>query len=463
MNELLSNIIQSRKVLILGFGKEGQSTYRYFRQNFPAVVLAIADQDEDLMSKIDDIPGLRETRMALGKEYMECLKDYSLIIKSPGVVLQDGIELSEGTIVTSQTSLMLQAFRDQIIGITGTKGKSTTSSLVYHLLQAAGQKSILVGNIGRPPFDYLHQVDRETQIVFEMSSHQLQDASIAPHIAILLNLYPEHLDHYPSLGDYYGAKMKILSGQHDGDIFIYNEDIPEINRRITQTGGNSRYYSFSAGVHVQNGCFLAGDHIFICREGISEEYIEVTDEFPLKGSHNRMNMMAAILAARSAGANDEFIKQGLRTFKGLEHRLEYVGRFRDIHFYNDSIATIPEAAMAAVRSLPDTDTIILGGYDRMLDYSTLVDFLNQSGVRNFIFTGKAGERMMERFKRIKRSEKNLFWADTLADACKIAFIETEKGKICLLSPAAASYDSFRNFEERGKLFKKIARGDEPLA
>jgi UDP-N-acetylmuramoyl-L-alanine---L-glutamate ligase len=459
MNNLLKQLIKSKNLLILGFGREGQSTFRYFREHFPGLPVVIADQDENLISRAGDISGHENVRLVLGKDYLDSLSEYQFIIKSPGVKLPEGTKIQRDAILTSQTQLMLSAFRRQIIGITGTKGKSTTSSLVHHLLQTAGLKSILVGNIGRPPFDYLGQVDSSTRIVYEMSSHQLQDISLAPHIAVLLNLYPEHLDHYASLEDYYKAKMRILSGQPDHDIFIYNEDIPEISRRIKQIAGTREYFSFSSGVHIKNGCYLTGGKIVLCLEGIEDEYIKVTEDFPLKGSHNRMNMMAAILAARSAGAADEFIKKGLKTFSGLEHRLEYVGEFHGIQFYNDSIATIPEAAMAAVRSLPMTDTIILGGFDRMLDYSTLIDFLNQSGVRNFIFSGKAGERMMESFKRIKRNEKKLFWVDSMEDACKIAFQETAKGKICLLSPAAASYDSFKNFEERGKLFKKIARGE----
>jgi UDP-N-acetylmuramoylalanine--D-glutamate ligase len=316
-----------------------------------------------------------------------------------------------------------------------------------------------VGNIGRPPFDYLDLVDNETKIVFEMSSHQLENTILAPHISVLLNLYPEHLDRYASLEDYYSAKMNILSGQLDDDVFIYNEDIPGISGRIKKIKGTRKYLSFSSGFHGHNGCYLSEGHIMLCEEGIESEYIEVTDEFPLKGIHNRMNMMAALLAARAGGARDEFIKLGLRTFRGLEHRLEYVGEFKGIYFYNDSIATIPEAAIAAVRALPSTDTLILGGYDRNLDYTVLIDFLNQSRVTNIIFMGKAGKRMIEGFNADKKDDKRLIWADSLKEACEIAFHVTGKGKICLLSPAASSYDSFKNFEERGNLFKKIARGE----
>jgi UDP-N-acetylmuramoylalanine--D-glutamate ligase len=458
MKNLLTPLLAERKLLILGFGREGQSTYRYIRGNFPGLTFGIADRDINLHEKAGELlnePGLS---IHLGDNYLESLREYSLIIKSPGIGLPASLEIDTGTILTSQTHLMLQAYHRQIIGITGTKGKSTTSSLVHHLLKTSGIHSILVGNIGLPPFDYLDQVDPETRIVFEMSSHQLEDSILAPYISVLLNLYPEHLDRYPSLEAYYDAKMRILYGQAEGDIFIYNEDIPGISERINNTNARRNFFSFSSGFHMREGCFLSDDRIIMCQDGQETDFIEVTDDFPLKGNHNRMNMMAAILAARHAGAGDIFIKEGLKTFHGLEHRLEYVGEYKGIKFYNDSIATIPEATIAAVKALPETDTLILGGYDRMLDYSALIDFLNQSHVRNFIFLGKAGERMHKGFKLVKKEDKKLFKASSMPEAFKIVFRETGIGKICLLSPAAASYDSYKNFEERGDLFKKIARG-----
>jgi UDP-N-acetylmuramoylalanine--D-glutamate ligase len=457
MINLLTPLLDSSKLLILGFGREGQSTYRFIHQNFPHLQVAIADRDKDLLSRCGEMPGIDSANLHLGENYLDALKDYNLIIKSPGVGLPEGLNLSPGAILTSQTRLMLQAYHNQIIGITGTKGKSTTSSLVHHLLQTSGIESVLVGNIGRPPFDYLNQIGPGTTIVYEMSSHQLEDVVQSPHIAVLLNLFPEHLDRYTSLESYYRAKMNILTRQMEQDIFIYNEDIPEIADRIRAVKGSRRFYTFSNGLQVRNGCYLSGDRIILSNDGSQSDFIEVTEDFQLKGRHNRMNMMAALLASQMAGANDEAIRQGLKTFKGLEHRLEYVGEHQGVHFYNDSIATIPEAAMAAVKSLPGTDTIILGGFDRMLDYTDLVSFMVQSQVMNFIFTGKAGERMLEIF-RATSTEKRLIRADNLKQACEEAFQVTAKGKICLLSPAAASYDSFKNFEERGNLFKKIARG-----
>lgn len=458
MINLLAPLLADRKLLILGFGREGQSTFRYIRKHFPQVPIGIADRNPDLFKESAEHTPEQGFPIHLGAKYLDSLMNYQLIIKSPGVALPEGFKINPGTILTSQTHLMLEAYHHQIIGITGTKGKSTTTSLIHHLLQVAGIPGILVGNIGLPPFDQLDQVDHETRIVFEMSSHQLEDSILAPHIAVLLNLFPEHLDTYPSLEAYYSAKMRILSGQIENDIFIYNEDIPLIRERISQISNRRKYFSFSSSYQMQNGCYLSGNRIMRRIAGFETVFIEITDEFGLKGNHNRMNMMAAILAAQNAGAGDEAIKQGLYSFQGLEHRLEYVGEYKGIHFYNDSIATIPEAAMEAVKSLPETDTMILGGYDRMLDYSVLIHFLYQSGVSNFIFLGKAGLRIYDGFLAVGKTNKNLFLAGSMEEACALAFSLTAKGKICLLSPAAASYDSFINFEERGRLFKKIARG-----
>jgi UDP-N-acetylmuramoylalanine--D-glutamate ligase len=308
-----------------------------------------------------------------------------------------------------------------------------------------------------PPFDQLDAIGESTVVVFEMSSHQLEDTSHAPFIAVLLNLYPEHLDRYPTLHAYYSAKMNILYRQQANDVFIFNEDIPEIAHGIANLASPRKYFSFSSGIRVKNGCFLSGDEIYLSQNGTETIFIGAEDETALKGRHNRMNMMAALLAARVAGVGDPLIRNGLLSFRGLEHRLEYVGQFRGIHFYNDSIATIPEAAIEAVKALPDTDTILLGGFDRGLDYRSLMDFLLESDVRNIIFLGQAGQRMHDLLRLRNTSDKNLYDVQSLEGAFELIPGITRRDKICLLSPAAASYDIFRNFEERGRTFKKLAR------
>jgi UDP-N-acetylmuramoylalanine--D-glutamate ligase len=456
-DKILSFLRQFDSVLILGFGKEGRSSFRFIRRHLPEMQIGIADRDRSIRDSFhSDFPG-DAADLFLGEDYLGTAATYPLILKSPGVALPADTPAALRSRISSQTDLVLNACHRQVIGVTGTKGKSTTSSLIHHLLRESGKDTLLVGNIGLPPFDQLDRVSIDTLIVFELSSHQLEDTSHSPFIAVLTNLYPEHLDRYPGLSAYYDAKMKILEGQEDGDIFIFNADIPEIRTRVALMNKNRNYYAYSSENEIRNGCYLADDTIFLADDVKSGTYVRITDKFNLRGRHNRMNMMAAILAARAAGAGDDEIRSGLESFRGLEHRLEYVGVFGGIQFFNDSIATIPEAAMAAVRSLPETDTMILGGYDRGLEYGPLVDFLIASGVRNFIFLGEAGRRMHELFLSKHNPCQGLFRVSNMKEAFEVIVHVTKPGKICLLSPAAASYDIFRNFEERGNVFKKMAR------
>jgi UDP-N-acetylmuramoylalanine--D-glutamate ligase len=456
-DKILAYMKQSGSVLVLGFGKEGRSTCRFIRKHLPGMSIGIADRDPSVREAfLSEFPGA-EVQFFLGEKYLDAAGQYPLVLKSPGVALSTDTPASVRNRISSQTDLLLNACHRQVIGVTGTKGKSTTSSLIHHLLRESGKDAILVGNIGLPPFDQLDRVSKHTLIVFELSSHQLEDTNHSPFIAVLTNLYPEHLDRYPGLSAYYDAKMKILGGQESGDTFIYNTDIPEISSRVALMNKDRNYFPYSSEKALEKGCFLVDDTIWLADDGKTAPYVKIKDEFHLRGKHNRMNMMAAVLAARKAGAGDEGIRSALASFQGLEHRLEYVGEFRGIQFFNDSIATIPEAAMAAVRSLPETDTMILGGYDRGLEYGPLVDFLIDSGVRNLIFLGEAGRRMHELFMSKNDLRQNLFRVSDMEEAFEVIKKVTQPGKICLLSPAAASYDIFRNFEERGSVFKKKAR------
>ena len=458
MIPLLESLIGGKRIIILGFGREGQSAYRYIHKHFPETTLAVADRNPDFRNnalfQLSDL----SLDLYFGDAYLEHLHEFDLILRSPGIFIPpEWILKNSKASITSQTDLMLQAFKKQIIGITGTKGKSTTSSLVYHITRMAFPDTVLVGNIGIPPFDSINDINPETKIVYELSSSQLEDIHVAPHIGVLLNLYPEHLDRYGTANAYYLSKFNIHQGQDERDILIYNQDIPILCELIREARQVRNYLTFSSIARVSKGCFLEGNKIYLSQGSGIAEYLNVTRDIPLKGKFNIMNIMAAILACRSAGINDETIRAGILSFRGLEHRLEYVGQFRGIHFYNDSIATIPEATMEAVRTLEKVDTLILGGYDRNLDFSELVSMLAASGVRNFLFMGKAGVRMMNEFNKLKLHGKKLVYINSLDEAFDHILMLTAEGMICLLSPAAASYDSFKNFEERGNLFKQIAR------
>ena len=459
MIEELKKIIGQKRIGILGFGLEGQSTLQFIRKHFRKVPILLADRDQEIMRKSGPLLNSPDITLVTGEDYLERLSGVEFLLKSPGVLLPaDFKKKYPGIRITSQTAMVMNEYHRQVIGITGTKGKSTTASLIHHLLKRAGRNSILIGNIGIPPFESLDQITDDALIVFELSSHQLEDLEKSPHIAVMLNLYPEHLDRYLSVNDYFRTKWNIFQHQQIDDFLILNKSINPANLPGDKNLSIGKILLFDSRNPGMDGCYLKDGKVIVRFQGEESECCDLGDDLFLKGNHNRMNMMAAILASLTAGISYESINKGIRTFRGLEHRLEYVGRFGGIDFYNDSIATIPEATMEAVQTIPNIATLILGGFDRKLDYTGLIDFLMDSPVKNFLFTGKAGERMYDLASRHKNNNLHgLFMVKDLQGTEAIIREVTPEGTVCLLSPAAASYDSFKNFEERGMLFKEIAR------
>ena len=458
MKEQLEKLIGDKKLLILGFGKEGQATYQLLRKYFPSKMLAIADENENLKEKIQSLND-QFLNIYLGESFKNYLNDYDLIFKTPGIPFKKIKDFVSPQKITSQTDLFLRLFSQQIIGITGTKGKSTTSSLIYHILKLFTEDVVFVGNIGIPHFEMIDKIGKNTKIVCELSSHQLEFISKAPSIAVLLNLYQEHLDHYESLEQYHLSKINILKYQNENDYFIYNADEPSINQYLQKLNVKRNFFEYSLKGKIENGCYLDNRKI-IFKINNQKKIFDIDEHRLIKGDHNLLNIMAAINVCQILNIPDEIIINGIKTFKGLPHRLEYVGKYNDIHFYNDSIATIPEATIQAVKSLGNVNTLILGGYDRGIDYSGLTDFLNQSTINNLIFLDEAGKRIMEELKNKKSFKGNVYFVKDMEEAVKISMQVTEKNLICLLSPAAASYGMFKDFAERGDLFKKTIRSTE---
>jgi UDP-N-acetylmuramoylalanine--D-glutamate ligase len=409
-----------KSVLILGFGKEGRSTYRFLSGNFPDLRLAIADRNTAIAE--EKLPAV----LHLGEDYLQAVSEYDLIIKSPGVLLGNITENTEAKI-TSQTDLFLRVYGHQTIGVTGTKGKSTTASLLYHLLQKTGKKALLLGNIGLPAFDFLEKITPETIVVYELSAHQLERVHNSPHVAVLLNIFPEHLDYFGTFEKYRQAKLNILRFQKQGDSAFCGEDLGYYSARCISP-------AFS-------------DSVF--------DPEDLLDRAGLKGMHNLKNILMTFRVLHLMGIPYELLPKALSGFSALPHRLEYVGNYGGIDFYNDSISTVPQSTMAAVKSIPKVDTLILGGYDRGLDYTELVHFLTETDIKNFFFLGKAGDRMMRLFEKQPLS-RQLFRVKDLPAVFSL-LQKIPDASCCLLSPAAASYDQFHNFEHRGDLFKKLAQ------
>jgi len=457
MIEQIKALLENKSVVLLGFGREGQSTYTLIRRILPEKAITLLDEN-DAVKNNQILQNDTNLTIITGKGCWQTMDQYDLAIKSPGIPSNELPGTLTHVVITSQTDIFLTCFGKQVIGITGTKGKSTTASLTYHILKNSGRNTLLVGNIGIPPFDCIDEIKPDTTVVMELSSHQLEYVSHSPHIGILLNIFQEHLDHYYSYEDYQWAKFNIGKFQNKDDFFIYNCDNEILTQLIKETTEQvHKQLSLSLIPEISANVHLEKQWIELTLNNNSINLYDTRAGQPLQGHHNLYNIMAAATACYLIGVSVMDIDAGIKSFHGLEHRIELVGTYNDIIWYNDSIATIPEATIEAIKTLNNVDTLILGGFDRGIEYGILYPFLSDSGVTNIIFIGEAGARMKKELSEYAPASIQLFTANDYMQVIEIALSVTTKGKICLLSPAAASYDMFRNFEERGNVYKKNVR------
>lgn len=442
-----------QKIAILGLGREGWSSYRLIRHYLPHQELTLLDKNPHPDFHL--IENDNKTKMILGEDYLNDLNQFDIILKSPGVNIHHLDYFLPKEKLTSQIDIFLKVYAHQVIGITGTKGKSTTSSLIAHILGKTEKHTILAGNIGIPVFDIIDQIRKDTWIVCELSAHQLEHIHRAPHIAVLLNFFQEHLDYFTSYSAYKEAKFNITKYQTKDDYFIYNSDNQELYTTIEQFGIKRHFSSFSHTARPMDKMFDVNDNIYIRTENGTDLFLKCDDRISIKGLHNQLNIMAAFLVCQNLDIVQNVFITHLQTFKGLEHRLEKVGIFKDILFYNDSISTIPEAAIMAIDTLKNVDTLILGGHDRDIDYTPIVNYLIKHPIRNIAFTGKAGEHIYNMLLSKNAEPENFIITPDYDEIVSFAFNKTAKHKICLLSPAASSYDHFKNFEVRGKTYKEL--------
>lgn len=443
MFELLKAIIKGyQRIIILGFGREGRSTYRTIRRVFPDIALVVADANMSVKPDSETV-GDNHLTFVTGSHYLQCLTEKAVVFKSPGVSFNPD-SLHPESLLTSQTDLFIKQYGHRTIGVSGTKGKSTTSSLIFHFLSKNNLDAVLLGNIGIPAFDKIDEINDKTWIVFELSAHQLQYVQHSPHIAVLLNIFPEHLDYFTHIDNYTRAKKNLFAFQQHRDVLIRPNAMKALGEEADSVQVTVADHGDFADLNLDEN---DGFRFFGVR------YTAI--QWPLVGHHNKINTLMAIAAGNKTGLEVEEMLQVLPSFRPLPHRLEYVAELNGITYYNDSISTVPASAMAAVEALKEVGSIILGGYDRGLDYSELVSFLMKSEVEHFVFIGKAGKSMLDLFDR--EVKPNLFWFDNFSDGVLKAIQQTKPGKICLLSPAAASYDEFHNFEHRGDKFRELVR------
>lgn len=438
--------IENKNIVIWGMGREGISTFNYIRSLYPEKHLTLAD------SKAIDLCAYPNCDFIDTEAEGIDFEGFDYIFKSPGIPVFNPEKLIDR--LTSQTEVFLTAFGKNTIGITGTKGKSTTSSLLYHIMKNHNENTIFVGNIGIPCLDYIDRIDENTTVVFEMSCHQLEFVRHSPHIGVILNLYEEHLDHYVTMENYITAKSHVFSYQGENDEIILNcMDLHTLSayrckgRLVTACDG--------LGESVPADISVSGTTITVPNGSIDIR----PDDTCLVGKHNLYNIGIDYYICKSlTDMSDGEFKVSLSTFRPLAHRLEKVGTFDGVTYYDDSISTICRSAINAVKSLENVGTIILGGMDRGIDYTDLAEFLKTADIDNIVLVGQTTERMQRLFDESGVSARIkiypcYYFDNGVLKAKKV----TASGKICLLSPAASSYDMFKNFEARGDEFQRLIK------
>ena len=452
MIEKIVEFFKDKKIIILGFGLEGKSTYNFIRRHLPEIPLVVRYSKTDFDEETKYLRKDKNLKFITGDKYLEGIQEYDIIMKSPGISFKN-IDISKfENKITSQLELFLEHNKSLCIGITGTKGKSTTSSLIYKIIEDQEKNVELLGNIGVPIFDEIEKIKEETITVLEISSHALQYVKKSPNISILLNLFEEHLDHYKSFEEYGDAKFNIFKFQKENDIAIFNLDNESMQEKKYPYKKTDYAVTMNNNINniTENTAYLKDEYIWIN----DKKVYNIQENRKLKGNHNLNDIMFVLTISQILNLDLNNTVKSINEFNPLEHRLEYVGTFEDIEYYNDSIATIPEATIESIKALENVNTLIVGGNDRGVNQENLVRFLKTSLIENILCLPKTGEYIYE---GLKDSKKKVIKVLDLEEAVNLAKKLTKKNTICLLSPAASSYGYFKNFKERGNIFKELVK------
>jgi UDP-N-acetylmuramoylalanine--D-glutamate ligase len=441
--------LAGKRVLVVGLARTGVAA-ALFSSGYGAEVTATDVKREE---ELGDAPAkLRAAgvKLELGAHTPVAFLGLDLIVVSPGVPAKlPLLEMARehGIPVWSEVELAWRYLRGKLVAITGSNGKTTTTSLVAHILKAANIPTLIGGNIGTPLLALVESSMDTTVTVAEISSFQLETIDqFRPEIGVLLNLTPDHLDRHESFDEYAAAKMRMFENQLERDIAILNADDPEVTRRMPS---RPHIYWFSRQKRVAQGAFLREDQIIFRMEGAEIPLLR-REDISLRGEHNLENVLAAAAASYLAGADPVSIANGVKTFKGVEHRLEFVAEIGGVSFYNDSKATNVDATLKAVEAFSGSLIVILGGKDKDSDYTTLREPLHKRA-HLALLIGAAAEKIGSQLGDSVETVR----AGTIARAVELAFERAKPGDVVLLAPACASFDQFENFEHRGRVFKEL--------
>ncbi len=471
----------SKTIIVLGLGKEGLATLRFIlssASNSPfskdSKLVAADKKTLEQMEEMDRnfLMGHPQIELCLGDDYLQKLLDKKLgendfVIKTPGLNPRQP-ELNEmkmnGVQFTSATNLFFALKKGRVVAVTGSKGKSTTSSLVYAVMKEKGMNVELVGNIGKPALEFLSQDSADKWFVFEMSSYQLEDFTGNPDIGLMVSFFPEHMDYHGSEKAYYRAKLRLATQIKEGGALIYNQGSELLRNHIEEIRPDLERKALQV-IPYNNG---QNSQVIEC-EGhlgleLDGEVVLKDNEWEVKGHHNLENLLGVAEVARQLGIGWDMLVKAARKFKPLEHRLELVGEFKGIKFYNDSFSTAPESTIAAIEALAKLGlkTLISGGFDRGYAYTKLVDKLAECQIKNLILLPDTGKKIADLVAKKADYKPNMYMAKNMPECVSQAYRVTEQGGLCLLSCASPSYNLFKNFVERGNQFKDEVRKGSQL-
>jgi len=441
--------LRNKRVLVVGLARTGIATALFCAARGARVTATDTRTEKELG---DAVAALRKAGVALelGGHRQELIFNTDLIIPSPGVPSDASLlqfARSKGVTIWSEIELAYRFLKGRLVGITGSNGKTTTTSLIEHILRTAGFSTILAGNIGTPLISCVGKSSDETLTVAELSSFQLElIEKFRPNISVFLNLTPDHLDRHHTLESYGRAKARIFENQVESDSAVLNADDPGTT---PYAPAKPQVFWFSRKQRVAQGAFAKENDIVFRREGTEESILKLAD-IPLAGAHNVENVLAAVAATRLAGAEPAAIAKGVRSFAGVEHRLEFVAEIGGVRFYNDSKATNVDATSKALDAFPGRILVILGGKDKGSDYTLLQAPLRDKAILALLI-GAAADKIEKQIAGSVAIEQ----AGTLERAVEIAAHAAQPADIVLLAPACASFDQFQNYEHRGRVFKEL--------
>lgn len=454
--EEFERYIRGKKVAIIGMGVSNIPLLDYLYNKGSKVIVfdrrAISDINQEAVSKINQY----SFELIYGENSLDELVGFDIIFRSPSCrpdTPQIVKEVERGAILTSEIEMVLKLAPCKIIGITGTEGKTTTTSIIHAIIGKSGKKCFLGGNIGKPIFTQIKDMEKEDIVILELSSFQLMEVDVSPEIAVVTNIFPDHLDVHKSYEEYRETKKNIFKYQKENGIVVLNHD-NEFTRDFAKEA-EGKVIFFSSNEKLQNGYIYdrVDETIKYCEDGVRRHILK-KDDIKLRGIHNYENICSALAATSSIVDVDTQI-QAIKEFNGVEHRLEFVRELNGVKWYNDSIGTSPASTIAGLKSFDEDIVLLAGGSDKGLDYEEIGKVI-ASKVKVLILTGPTSSKIEEATKKALNGKQiQIYYCTNMKEAVTLASQTAARGDVVLLSPASASFDLYQNFAQRGNIFKEL--------